>query len=191
MMLFLRWVAVLVLATLAGKLIAKLRLPAILGWLIAGMLLGPHAAGLMPQTVLETEWYRTVIMWMQCAFGLMLGTELVWNRMKASGRALIVTTLFQSLGTIAAAAVINEIIAVIAAKKGFELAGEIQKRAARPQSKKGPPRHRRGGPFGAADGRLTVRRNIFGRWRAARAPRRYARRRSAPPPQGRRRCARS
>ena len=28
------------------------------------------------------------------------------------------------LGTIAAAAVINEIIAVIAAKKGFELAGE-------------------------------------------------------------------
>lgn len=100
-MLFLRWVAVLVLATLAGKLIANLRLPAILGWLIAGMLLGPHAAGLMPQTVLETEWYRTVIMWMQCAFGLMLGTELVWNRMKASGRALIVTTLFQSLGTFA------------------------------------------------------------------------------------------
>ena len=29
-------------------------------------------------------------------------------------------------GTIAAATVINEIIAVIAAKKGFELAGEIQ-----------------------------------------------------------------
>ena len=31
-------------------------------------------------------------------------------------------------GTIAAAAVINEIIAVIAAKKGFELAGEINKK---------------------------------------------------------------
>lgn len=30
-------------------------------------------------------------------------------------------------GTIAAAAVINEIIAVIAAKKGFELAGEIER----------------------------------------------------------------
>lgn len=29
-------------------------------------------------------------------------------------------------GTIAAAAVINEFIAVIAAKKGFEMAGEIQ-----------------------------------------------------------------
>lgn len=31
-------------------------------------------------------------------------------------------------GTIAAAAVINEMIAVIAAKKGFELAGEIKGR---------------------------------------------------------------
>lgn len=31
-------------------------------------------------------------------------------------------------GTIAAAAVINEVIAVIAAKKGFELAGEIEKK---------------------------------------------------------------
>lgn len=30
-------------ALLAGKLIAKLKLPAILGWLIAGMVLGPHA----------------------------------------------------------------------------------------------------------------------------------------------------
>ena len=32
-------------------------------------------------------------------------------------------------GTIAAAAVINEIIAVIAAKKGFEWAGEFEKKA--------------------------------------------------------------
>ena len=30
-------------------------------------------------------------------------------------------------GTIVAAAIINEIIAVLAAKKGFELAGEIRK----------------------------------------------------------------
>lgn len=30
-------------AFLAGKLVAKLRLPSILGWLIAGMVLGPHA----------------------------------------------------------------------------------------------------------------------------------------------------
>ena len=47
-MMLLRWILVLVIAFFAGKLISKLKMPAILGWLIAGMLLGPHAAGLMP-----------------------------------------------------------------------------------------------------------------------------------------------
>lgn len=36
---------------------------------------------------------------MQCAFGLMLGTELVWKKLKCYGKGLIVTTLTQSLGT--------------------------------------------------------------------------------------------
>ena len=36
---------------------------------------------------------------MQCAFGLMLGTELVWKKIKNYGKGLIVTTLTQSLGT--------------------------------------------------------------------------------------------
>ena len=45
----------------------------------------------------------------------MIGTELVWSKIKSYGKALIIT---------AAAAVINELIAVIAAKKGFEKAGE-------------------------------------------------------------------
>ncbi|MGN1202251.1 MAG: cation:proton antiporter, partial [Eubacterium sp.] len=99
MILFLRWLCVLVLAAVAGKLISKIKLPAILGWLIVGMLLGPHAAGLLPQAVLDEKWYQLIIMWMQCAFGLMLGTELVWKKIKGYGKALIVTTLSQSLGT--------------------------------------------------------------------------------------------
>lgn len=33
-------------ALFMGKLISKVKLPAILGWLIAGMILGPHAVGL-------------------------------------------------------------------------------------------------------------------------------------------------
>lgn len=38
----LRLAAAIIIAFLAGKLIAKLHLPAILGWLIAGMFIGPH-----------------------------------------------------------------------------------------------------------------------------------------------------
>ena len=98
---FVQWLGVLALAALAGGLISKLKLPSILGWLIVGMIFGPHAVGLLPQPVLDAVWYQTVIMWMQCAFGLMLGTELVWGNLKCYGKGLIVTTLTQSLGTFA------------------------------------------------------------------------------------------
>lgn len=99
MMQLLQWLMVLVLATFAGRLVSKIKLPSILGWLIIGMLFGPHALGLMPQPVLDAVWYKTVIMWMQCAFGLMLGTELVWKDLKSYGKELTITTLTQSLGT--------------------------------------------------------------------------------------------
>lgn len=95
----LQWITVLMLAALFGKLLSKLKMPSILGWLIVGMVFGPHALGLMPQYVLDAEWYKTVIMWMQCAFGLMLGTELVWKKLKNYGKGLIVTTVTQSIGT--------------------------------------------------------------------------------------------
>lgn len=71
----LRFLITIIIAYLVGKLVAKMKLPSILGWLITGMVLGPHALSLMK---------------------------------------------------IAAAAVINEIIAVIFAKKGFEWAGELE-----------------------------------------------------------------
>ena len=97
----LRWLAVLVLAFASGKLITKIKMPSILGWLIVGMLFGPHALRLLPQDVLTAGWYQTIVMWMQCGFGVMLGTELIWKKLKHSGKALIVTTLTQSLGTFA------------------------------------------------------------------------------------------
>lgn len=95
------WILTLFIAFLAGKGVSKLRLPAILGWLIAGMIFGPNAGNLLTQEALGASWYKTIIMWMQCAFGLMLGTELVWKKIKRYGKALIVTTLMQSLGTFA------------------------------------------------------------------------------------------
>ena len=99
MILLLRWMMVLALALMAGKLVSRIKLPSILGWLVIGMLFGPHTLGLMPQQVLDAVWYKTVIMWMQFAFGLMLGTELVWKELKSCGKGLVVTTLTQSLGT--------------------------------------------------------------------------------------------
>ena len=49
-------------------------------------------------------------------------TGIVWSTLPSAPELVQIVQ-----GTIAAAAVINEFIAVIAAKKGFELAGEIKK----------------------------------------------------------------
>ena len=43
-------------------------------------------------------WYQSVVHVLECAVGLMIGTELVWNKSKKSGRSIIITTLTQSLG---------------------------------------------------------------------------------------------
>ena len=95
----LRLLAAIVLAFLAGKVISKWKLPSILGWLIAGMILGPHALSLINQEVLEAVWYQSIVHILECAVGLMIGTELVWRKLRQSGRSIIITTLTQSLGT--------------------------------------------------------------------------------------------
>ena len=42
--LILRLVITIIIAFFIGKLVSKFKLPAILGWLITGMILGPHAS---------------------------------------------------------------------------------------------------------------------------------------------------
>lgn len=91
--------AAVALAFLAGRLVAKIKLPAILGWLIVGMILGPHAVGLMSSSTMEAPWYGVMESFLECTVGLMIGTELIWRQMKRAGKQIIVTTLTESLGT--------------------------------------------------------------------------------------------
>ncbi len=86
-------------AFFAGKLVSKLKLPSILGWLITGMILGPHAVSFMDQQILDAPWYQIAEHILECAVGLMIGTELVWRKLKRSGTSIMIITLTQSLGT--------------------------------------------------------------------------------------------
>ena len=105
-----RLVITIGIAFLAGKLVSKLKLPSILGWLIAGMILGPHALSLMSQEILDDQWYQTVVHILECGVGLMIGTELVWNKIKKSGKAIVITTLTQSLGTFLVVSLVFSIV---------------------------------------------------------------------------------
>lgn len=94
-----RLTAGILLAFFMGKLVSKMRLPAILGWLFTGMVLGPHAFGLLSSTLLASTWYKTLLSILECAMGFMIGTELVLKELKKSGKQIIVTTVLQSLMT--------------------------------------------------------------------------------------------
>lgn len=107
---FLRLIISFFLAFLTGKFIAKFKLPSILGWLIAGMLLGPHAFSVMNEPILNATWYQTLIHILECAVGLMIGTELVWKKIKRSGKAIIITTLTQSIGTFLVVSIVFGIV---------------------------------------------------------------------------------
>lgn len=86
-------------AFLVGMLVSKLKLPAILGWLITGMIVGPHAVSLIDSDILNASWYETLIHILECSVGLLIGTELVWKKIKKSGKQIIIITLTQSIGT--------------------------------------------------------------------------------------------
>ena len=85
-------------AFLFGKLVSKLKLPAILGWLLAGMTLGPHALGLLNEPMMEAAWYTTAESILECVVGLMIGTELIWRKIKKAGKQIVVTTITDPWG---------------------------------------------------------------------------------------------
>ncbi|MDU4889163.1 MAG: cation:proton antiporter [Clostridium sp.] len=99
MMSVIRLVLAIIVAFYVGKLVSKVKLPAILGWLIAGMIIGPHGFNLLGSSILDQRWYEIIINILECSVGLMIGTELIWKRIKKSGPQIIITTLTQSLGT--------------------------------------------------------------------------------------------
>ena len=106
----LRLLAAIAIAFLAGKLISKLKLPSILGWLIAGMIIGPHAVNLLGNSVLDSKGFGVIEGVFECTFGLMIGTELIWKKMKKTGAQILVTTITESLGTFLVVSLVFAII---------------------------------------------------------------------------------
>lgn len=98
-MLLIRWFIAICIAFILGKIVSKFRLPSLLGWLLVGMILGPYGFALLSNDLVGSHWYEVILKILECAVGFMIGTELVIKKLKKSGKALVVTTIFQSLGT--------------------------------------------------------------------------------------------
>ncbi len=94
-----RVVAIIGIAFLMGMLISKVKMPPILGWLLTGMILGPHALNFLNDETLNSQLYHGFSQFLECSLGLMFARELVIKKIKMYGKQIVTITLFQSFGT--------------------------------------------------------------------------------------------
>ncbi len=92
-------VAIIFVAFVMGKIVSKLKLPAILGWLIAGVVFGPYLAGIVSQDTIDSNWYKIVIKFFECFAGVMIGKEIIFKKIAKSGKQIIGITFVQSIWT--------------------------------------------------------------------------------------------
>lgn len=95
----LRIFGILCIAVVVGKLVAKIKLPAILGWLITGVVFGPYCVQIVSFAVTDRIWYKVVIKAFECFAGVMIGREIIFGKIARSGKQIIGITVIQSLGT--------------------------------------------------------------------------------------------
>lgn len=86
-------------AIVAGKLVAKVKLPAILGWLITGMMIGPYALGWLNSEIMDSSWFHIILNIGEVSVGLLIGTELIWKDIKKSGKQIITICFMEAIGT--------------------------------------------------------------------------------------------
>ena len=84
-------------AFLMGKLVSKIQLPAILGWLIAGMIIGPHALNWMSQSMMDTGWFHILCNIGEILVGMLIGNELILKELKKSGKQIVTICMFEGM----------------------------------------------------------------------------------------------
>lgn len=95
----LRVFAVICIAIIVGKIVAKFKLPAILGWLITGIVFGPYLTEIVTLEITNALWYKIFVKVFECFAGVMIGREIIFKKIAGSGKQIIGITFLQSIGT--------------------------------------------------------------------------------------------
>lgn len=86
-------------ASVVGKLAARVRLPAILGWLVTGVVFGPYLVGVVSSEIINALWYKVAIKVFECFAGVMIGKEIIFKKLAKTGKQIVGITFIQSIGT--------------------------------------------------------------------------------------------
>lgn len=95
----LRLFAIVCIAFVCGNLVSKVKLPAILGWLIAGIIFGPYLVEIVTLDITNSLWYKVFIKFFECFAGVMIGREIIFKKIARSGKQIVGITFVQSIGT--------------------------------------------------------------------------------------------
>lgn len=91
--------AIICIALVVGKIMARIKLPAILGWLITGVIFGPYLAGVVSFDTISADWYKITVKLFECFAGVMIGKEIIFKKLAKTGKQIIGITFIQSIGT--------------------------------------------------------------------------------------------
>lgn len=86
-----------VIALIVGKLVSKLNLPSILGWLITGMIIGPNALNWMNASIMDTGWFHVLSNVGEILVGMLIGAELIVKELKKSGKQIVTICFFEGM----------------------------------------------------------------------------------------------
>lgn len=111
---FLRITAIICTAVFCGKAVSRVKLPSILGWLIAGIVFGPFLAGVVTLEITDAVWYKIFIKLFECFAGVLIGREIIFKKIASSGKQIIGITFVQSIGTFLFVSAIFAIVLLIA-----------------------------------------------------------------------------
>ena len=95
----LRVFAIVCIAFVVGKIVAKIKLPAILGWLITGVVFGPYLVEIITFDIMDANWYKIAMKAFECFAGVMIGKEIVFKKFAKTGKQIIGITFVQSIST--------------------------------------------------------------------------------------------
>ncbi|SCJ11396.1 NhaP-type Na+/H+ and K+/H+ antiporters with a unique C-terminal domain [uncultured Clostridium sp.] len=88
-----------IIAFFVGKLVSKFKLPSILGWLVTGMIIGPHALNWMTEGLRDSTWFHILSNIGEVTAGMLIGTELILREIKKSGKQIVTITIFEGMIT--------------------------------------------------------------------------------------------
>lgn len=91
--------AIVCIASIVGKLAAKVKLPAILGWLVTGIVFGPYLVQVVTTEIMDAEWYKITLKVFECLAGVMIGKEILFKKLAKTGKQIVGITFIQSIGT--------------------------------------------------------------------------------------------